>query len=122
MINAILRNGVQFKTTRDVVYGPRKYLGIGLRHLGPEQGVQQTLLLLKHLRANQNSALSFFASASLGSNYNRHYPADSRMPERHTSIFRVDGSVPSASFLLYPSRNSREDIHIAKNLRVDSPS
>jgi hypothetical protein len=28
-------NGVQFKTTRDVVYG---YLGIGLRHLGPEQG------------------------------------------------------------------------------------
>jgi hypothetical protein len=52
MINAMLpKMGYSSKTTRDVVFGPRKYLGIGL---GPEQGVQQTLLfLLKHLRANQ---------------------------------------------------------------------
>jgi hypothetical protein len=53
MINAILpKMGYSLKTTRDVVFGPRRYLGIGLRHLGPEQGVQQTLLLLKHLQAN----------------------------------------------------------------------
>jgi hypothetical protein len=44
-----------FKTTRDVVYGPRKYLGIGLRHLGPERECN-TLLLLKHLRANTKLA------------------------------------------------------------------
>jgi hypothetical protein len=51
MINAMLpKMGYSSKTTRDVVFGPRKYLGIGL---GPEQGVQQTLFLLKHLRANQ---------------------------------------------------------------------
>jgi hypothetical protein len=54
MINAIIpKMGYSSKTTRDVVFGPRKYLGIGLRHLSSEQGVQQTLLLLKHLRANQ---------------------------------------------------------------------
>jgi hypothetical protein len=45
--------GYSSKTTRDVVFGPRKYLRIGLRHLGPEQGVQQPLLLLKHVQANQ---------------------------------------------------------------------
>jgi hypothetical protein len=54
MINAILpKLGYSSKTMRDVVFGPRKYIGIGIRHLGSEQGVQQTLLLLKHLRANQ---------------------------------------------------------------------
>jgi hypothetical protein len=54
MINAILpKMGYSCKTTRDVVFGPRKYLGMGLQHLGSEQGVQQTLLLLKHIRANQ---------------------------------------------------------------------
>jgi hypothetical protein len=60
MINAILpKMGYSLKTTRDVVFGPRKYLGIGLRHahLGPEQGVQQNLLLLKHIRANQKFSM-----------------------------------------------------------------
>jgi hypothetical protein len=54
MIDAILpKMGYSSKMTRDVVFRPRKYLGMGLHHLGPEQGVQQTLLLLKHIRANQ---------------------------------------------------------------------
>jgi hypothetical protein len=54
MMNAILpKMGYSSKTTRDIVFGPNKYLGIGLRHLGYEQGVQQCILLLKHLRANQ---------------------------------------------------------------------
>jgi hypothetical protein len=54
MINAILlKMGFSSKTTRAVVYSPTKYLGIGLRHLGAEQGVQQTLLFLKRIRANQ---------------------------------------------------------------------
>ena len=34
--------GYSSKTTRDVVLGPQKYLGIGLRHLASEQGVQQS--------------------------------------------------------------------------------
>jgi hypothetical protein len=54
MINAILpKMGFSSKTTRAVVYGSTRYLGLGLRHLGAEQGVQQTLLFLKHIRANQ---------------------------------------------------------------------
>jgi hypothetical protein len=54
MMNAILpKMAYSSKTTRDVVFGPNKYLGIGLRHLGYEQGVQQCILLLKHLRADQ---------------------------------------------------------------------
>jgi hypothetical protein len=54
MINAILpKMGYSSKTTRDVVFGPSKYLGLGLGHLGHEQGVQQYILMLKHLRADQ---------------------------------------------------------------------
>jgi hypothetical protein len=52
MINAILpKMGYSSKTSRHVVFGPHKYLGIGLRHLGPEQGVQQCLLFLKTIRS-----------------------------------------------------------------------
>jgi hypothetical protein len=54
MMNAILpKMGYSSKTTRDVVFGPSRYLGIGLIHLGYEQGIQQCILLLKHLHANQ---------------------------------------------------------------------
>jgi hypothetical protein len=54
MMNAILpKMGYSSKTTKDVVFGPSKYLGMGLRHLGYEQGVQQCILLIKHLRAHQ---------------------------------------------------------------------
>jgi hypothetical protein len=54
MMNAIPpKMGHSLKTFRDVVFGPRKYLGIGARDLVKERGVQQTLLLLKHIRSDQ---------------------------------------------------------------------
>jgi hypothetical protein len=54
MMNAILpKMGYSSKTSRDVVFGPKKYLGIGCRDLAPERGIQQTLILLKHIRADQ---------------------------------------------------------------------
>jgi hypothetical protein len=69
MINSMLpKMGYSSKTTRDVVFGLRTYLGISLRHLGPERGVQQSLLLLKHLRTNHKLSCSC-ASVSLGFNY-----------------------------------------------------
>jgi hypothetical protein len=55
MINAILpKMGFSSKTCRHVVFGPRKYLGIGARDLVKERGVQQILLLLKHIRSDQD--------------------------------------------------------------------
>ena len=55
MMNAILpKMGYSSKTSRDVVFGPRQFLGIGSRDLVTEQGVQQSLLLLKHIRSNQD--------------------------------------------------------------------
>jgi hypothetical protein len=45
MMNAILpKMGYSSKTCRDVVFGPRKHLGIGARDLATERGAQQTLL------------------------------------------------------------------------------
>jgi hypothetical protein len=53
MMNAILpKMGYSSKTCRHIVFGPTKYLGIGARDMATERGVQQTLLLLKHIRTN----------------------------------------------------------------------
>jgi len=37
---------------RSIVYAPETIGGLGLQHLGREQGVKQTLQLLQHLCAN----------------------------------------------------------------------
>jgi hypothetical protein len=54
MLNAILpKMGCSSKTCRHILFGPTKYLGIaGARDMVTERGVQQTLLLLKHIRTN----------------------------------------------------------------------
>jgi hypothetical protein len=53
MMNAILpKMGYSSKTCLHVVFGPTKFLGVGARDLTTERGVQQTLLLLKHVRSN----------------------------------------------------------------------
>jgi hypothetical protein len=53
MMNATLpKMGCSSKPCRHVVFGPTKFLGVGARDLTPERGVQQTLLLLKHVRSN----------------------------------------------------------------------
>jgi hypothetical protein len=55
MMNAILpKMGYSSKTCRHVVFGPKKYLCVGARDLAPERGVQQALILLKHVRSDQD--------------------------------------------------------------------
>jgi hypothetical protein len=49
---SLSKRGCSSKTARTVVFGPRRFLGIGDRHLCYEQGVGATLQLLKHIRAN----------------------------------------------------------------------
>ena len=39
---------------RDVMFGPRTYLGIGARDLVTERGVQQMLMFVKHIRSGQD--------------------------------------------------------------------
>jgi hypothetical protein len=46
------KRGCSSKTARAVVFGPRRFLGTGDRHLYYEQGIGATLQLLKHIRAN----------------------------------------------------------------------
>jgi hypothetical protein len=60
--------------------------------------VQQTLLLLKHLRANPklSTLLRIGSLVQLQSAL----PSRSRMLERHTSIFRVDGYFLRVSLLI----------------------
>jgi hypothetical protein len=48
---SLSKRGYSSKTCRAVVFGPRRLLGIGDRHLYYEQGVGATLQLLKHIRA-----------------------------------------------------------------------
>jgi hypothetical protein len=53
MMNAILpKMGYSSKTCRHIVFGPAKHLSTGARDMATERGVQQTLLLLKHIRTN----------------------------------------------------------------------
>jgi hypothetical protein len=60
MMNAILpKMGCSSKTCQDVVFGPQKHSGIGARDLAAERGVQQTLLLLKHIRNKQDLSTLF---------------------------------------------------------------
>jgi len=49
------RMGYPRHLPRSIVYAPETIGGLGLRHLGHEQGVQQTLQLLRHLRANSTN-------------------------------------------------------------------
>jgi hypothetical protein len=49
---SLSKMGYSSKMHRAVVFGPRRYLGIGLHHLKPDQGIGQTLQLLKHVHSN----------------------------------------------------------------------
>ncbi len=51
----ISRMGYPRHLPRCVVYAPKAVGGLGMRHLRQEQGVQQTLHLLRHLRANTSN-------------------------------------------------------------------
>ncbi len=48
----LTRMGYPCHLPRCVVYAPETVGGLGICHLGQEQGVQQTLQLLRHMRAN----------------------------------------------------------------------
>jgi len=48
----LTRMGYPRHLPRCIVYAPETVGGLGMRHLGYEQGMQQTLQLLRHLRAN----------------------------------------------------------------------
>jgi hypothetical protein len=48
---SLSKMGYSSKTCRAVVFGPRRYLGIGHRHLYHEQGIGQTLQMIKHIRS-----------------------------------------------------------------------
>jgi hypothetical protein len=49
---SLSKRGCSSKTSRAVVFGPRRFLGIGDRHLHYEQGIGRTLQLLKHIRSD----------------------------------------------------------------------
>ena len=49
---SLSKRGYSSKTPHAVVFGPRRFLGIGDRHLYHEQGIGGTLQLLKHLRSD----------------------------------------------------------------------
>ena len=54
-MNTILpKIGYSSKTCRHVVFRTRNHLGIGARDLVTERGVQQTLMLVKHIRSDQD--------------------------------------------------------------------
>jgi hypothetical protein len=55
---SLSKRGYSSKTPRAVVFGPRRFLGIGDRHLYFEQGIGATLQLIKHIRSS--SALGDF--------------------------------------------------------------
>jgi hypothetical protein len=61
--------GHSSKTARAVVFGPRQFLGTGDRHFCYEQGIDATLQLLKHIRAN--SKLGDFLKIGLDCNLKR---------------------------------------------------
>jgi hypothetical protein len=49
---SLSKRGYSSKTPRAVVFGPRRFLGIGDRHLYHKQGIGGTLQLLKHIRSD----------------------------------------------------------------------
>ncbi len=49
---SLSKRGFSSKTPRAVVFGPRRLLGIGDRHLYHEQGIGATLQFLKHVRSS----------------------------------------------------------------------
>jgi len=51
----LTRMGYPRHLPRCIVYAPEMIGGLGMRHLGHEQGIQQTLQLLRHLRANSTN-------------------------------------------------------------------
>jgi hypothetical protein len=51
---SLSKRGYSSKTSRAVVFGPRRFLGIGDRHLYYEQGIGATLQLVKHIRSGSN--------------------------------------------------------------------
>jgi len=55
----LAKMGYRRTMPRAVVYAPKALGGLGFRHLGFEQGVQQTLQLIKHLRANNTNGALF---------------------------------------------------------------
>ena len=57
------KRGYSSKTPRAVVFGPRRFLGIGDRHLYYKQGIVGTLQLLKHIRSG--SKLGTFVQIGL---------------------------------------------------------
>lgn len=71
MMNAILlKMGYTLKTCRHVVFGPRKYLGIGARDLVMERGgMQQTLMFVRHIRSDQDFKANYSTLDSNGSNF-----------------------------------------------------
>jgi len=55
----LAKMGYRRNMPRAVVYAPKAIGGLGFRHLGFEQGVQQTLQLIKHMRANTTNGALF---------------------------------------------------------------
>ncbi len=55
----LAKMGYRRTMPRAVVYAPKVLGGLGFRHLGFELGVQQTLQLIKHLRANNTNGALF---------------------------------------------------------------
>jgi hypothetical protein len=60
---SLSKRGCRSKISRAVIFGPRRFLGIGDRHLCYEQGIGGTLQLLKHIRSD--SKLGTFLKISL---------------------------------------------------------
>jgi hypothetical protein len=60
---SLSKRGHSSKTSRAVVFGPRRFLGIGDRHLHCKQGIGGTLQLLKHIRSD--SKLGTFLKIAL---------------------------------------------------------
>jgi hypothetical protein len=92
-MNAILpKMGCSLKTCRHVVFGPRKCSGIGALDFATERGVQQTLLLLKHIRNNYD--LSTLSGLDLnGSSYTQALPdrfLKAQILRSH--VWKLDGS------------------------------
>jgi hypothetical protein len=54
ILTSLSKMGYSSKAPHAVVFGPHRYLAIGHRHLYYEQGIGQTLQLLKHIRSDSN--------------------------------------------------------------------
>ena len=80
-MNSILPEmGYSSKTCWHVVFGPRKYLGVGTRDLVTEQGVQQTMILLKHIQYDQDLSKLNLNWAWMVPATRRNWQTNSRMP------------------------------------------